>query len=67
MIKDLGDGTGTYIKVLKKCELKDNSVVSFGDNHLSITFNCQSDSNSEEVNNDTIDLNFIEGTKMGES
>lgn len=33
-IKDLGDGSGTFIKVQKQFILKNGHIVSFGDNHM---------------------------------
>lgn len=34
MIKDLGEGSGTFIKVQKQFILKNGHIVSFGENHM---------------------------------
>jgi FHA domain len=34
LIKDLGEGSGTFIKVQKQYVLKNGHIVSFGDNHM---------------------------------
>jgi hypothetical protein len=35
-LKDLGEGTGTFIKVGKRFVLKNGHIVSFGENHMVI-------------------------------
>jgi hypothetical protein len=34
LLKDLGDGTGTFIKVERDFVLKNGHIVSFGENHM---------------------------------
>ena len=37
-LKDLEDGTGTFIKIAPKMVLKNNTIISFGDIHFAIVF-----------------------------
>lgn len=37
-IKDMGDGSGTFLKISYKCILKDNSTICFGDIHFTVSF-----------------------------
>ena len=34
LLKDMEDGTGTFIKIAPKWTLKNNSIISFGDIHF---------------------------------
>ena len=34
LLKDLGEGTGTFIKVERDFVLKNGHIVSFGENHM---------------------------------
>ncbi len=34
MLKDLGEGTGTFIRVERDFMLKNGHIVSFGENHM---------------------------------
>ena len=37
-LKDLEEGTGTFIKIAPKWELRNNSVISFGETHFATIF-----------------------------
>ena len=54
-LRDLGEGTGTFIMITEPVELKHGYVVSFGDSHL-VTQICQR----------SIVLKFLEGPKAEE-
>jgi len=34
LLKDLGEGTGTFIKIERPCVLKNGHIISFGENHM---------------------------------
>jgi pSer/pThr/pTyr-binding forkhead associated (FHA) protein len=36
IIKDLGEGTGTFIKIEKQVILRNGHIISFGDSHMVI-------------------------------
>lgn len=38
ILKDLEEGTGTFIKINPKLTLRNNSIVSFGDIHFAVIF-----------------------------
>jgi len=38
LLRDLEDGTGTFIKIFPKWILKNNSIISFGDIHFATIF-----------------------------
>lgn len=37
-IRDLGDGSGTFVKLEQKLQLKNGYIVSFGDSHMTVNF-----------------------------
>ena len=55
-MKDLSDGSGTFIKIQIPLKLVTGTIFSFGDNHIA-TF----------VTADSISLKFLEGTRCKES
>lgn len=57
-IRDLGEGTGTFIKLTTKLLLRDNYILSFGENHM-IVHHCEV-INQEEAK---ITVKFIDGPK----
>lgn len=57
-IRDLGEGTGTFIKLTTKQQLKDNYILSFGENHMVIQ-HCEIV--AQEL--PKITLKFIDGPK----
>jgi hypothetical protein len=59
VIKDMGKGTGTFLKILKKLCIEKEAFISFGDSHLVIKVSA-SDRNK-------IYLKFIDGPKKNES
>jgi hypothetical protein len=48
----LGDGTGTFVKVVQPLQLKDGYIVSFGESHMAIS-----------ISQDIIKFKFLEGPK----
>lgn len=56
-LKDLGEGTGTFVKITKPFVLKNGNVVSFGESHMLVQLN---------TNNSDISLKFLEGPKADE-
>jgi hypothetical protein len=36
VLRDLGEGTGTFMKVEKQTILKNGNIISFGDSHMVI-------------------------------
>ena len=55
MIKDMGEGMGTFIKLEKPLKLQNNFIISFGESHVIV--------NVEENN---VLLRFIDGPKNEE-
>mmetsp|Transcript_334 Transcript_334/g.354 ORF Transcript_334/g.354 Transcript_334/m.354 type:complete len:247 (+) Transcript_334:6-746(+) len=58
-IKDLGQGTGTFVRIDNPLKLKENYIISFGESHMAIQF--------LDPNEDSIVLKFLEGPKQGET
>ncbi|CAG9330328.1 unnamed protein product [Blepharisma stoltei] len=56
-LKDLGEGTGTFVKITKPFSLKNGNVVSFGESHMLVQLNSA---------NSDISLKFLEGPKADE-
>ena len=54
-IKDLADGTGTFIKIIKPLKLLNGYIVSFGDTHITILFE-----------DDKLIIKFLEGIRANE-
>ena len=49
-LKDLGDGSGTFMKVISRTQLKNNTIILFGCTHLLILFPPKMAKSSDEVN-----------------
>ena len=54
-VKDLSDGTGTFIKIEKPLKLITNYIISFGDSHMTVL-----------VDTGQITLKFLEGIRANE-
>lgn len=54
-LRDLGDGSGTFIRVKSALALKQGYIVSFSDSHLLIQL--------DETNRESINIRFVEGPK----
>ena len=52
-LKDLGEGSGTFVKLEQELKLKNGNIISFTDNHMLISIK----------ENDSIFIKFLEGTK----
>lgn len=59
-MKDLGTGTGTFVKLESKFTLRGGYIISFGDSHMVAILNEDQRSNPE------ISLKFLEGPKAEE-
>lgn len=57
-IKDLGQGTGTFVRIDHPLNLKENYIISYGESHMAIQF-------LDQEQNGII-LKFLEGPKQGE-
>jgi hypothetical protein len=57
-LKDLGQGSGTFIRIEKKLFLKHNQIISFGNSHMNIHFNHDPS---------CIELLFIDWPRKGET
>lgn len=62
-LKDLGDGSGTFVKVDQETALKTGYIISFADSHILLSISRPS-SNSKE--NENIVLKFLDGPKADE-
>ena len=60
-ISDLGDGTGTFVKISNDLLLKDGYIISFGNSHMKISANAPG-----LVCDDKLSIKFLEGPKSGE-
>ena len=54
-IKDLSDGTGTFIKIVKPLKLVSNYIISFGDSHMTAL-----------IDGGVITIKFLEGIRANE-
>jgi FHA domain len=55
MIKDLGDGMGTFVRLQRPLKVQNNYIISFGDSHI-----------IAKVNGVKLTVKFIDGPKMKE-
>ena len=62
LLKDLEDGTGTFIKISPKVALKNNSIISFGDIHFAVIFPPK-----DQENKNTMIIKFLEGPRAKET
>ncbi len=56
-LKDLGDGTGTFVKVDSALTLKQGYIISFGDSHMAVNIRL----------NEKIQLKFLDGPKTDQT
>lgn len=54
-LKDLSDGTGTFVKINKPLKLVSNYIISFGDSHFTVV-----------IDGSQITLKFLEGIRANE-
>lgn len=72
-LKDLGEGSGTFVKIEKELKLKSGFIVSFSDSHLLITIsdgmlNDQAPlSEQQSLPKDALTLKFLEGPKINKT
>lgn len=50
LLKDLGEGSGTFVKIEKPLLLKNNSIISYGVSHMGV-----------KISNRSLTLTFLEG------
>jgi hypothetical protein len=60
MIKDEGDGTGTFVKLIEPLPLQSYYILSFGSTHMTVILE-QTEADSK------LTIKFIEGPKAGQS
>ena len=60
LIKDQGDGTGTFVKLSSPLLLQSYHILSFGNTHMTVVL-------SQHKNKDKLVVKFIEGPKVGQS
>jgi hypothetical protein len=65
-IKDMGDDSGTFLKISYKCTLKKLSTICFGDIHFTVTFNNLSYIFSLIKAYRELNIKFIEGPLAGQ-
>jgi pSer/pThr/pTyr-binding forkhead associated (FHA) protein len=58
-LRDLGEGSGTFVKIDHPLLLKNGYIVSFGDSHLTVNF--YQDVSKKTSLTDRIQLKFIDG------
>jgi pSer/pThr/pTyr-binding forkhead associated (FHA) protein len=56
-LRDLADGTGTFIKIVRPTKIESGNIISFGDTHMTILI---------EKENNLIILKFLEGMRANE-
>ena len=57
LIRDLGDGTGTFIKITKPMKILNGFIVSFGDTHMTLCL---------DKEKKVITIKFLEGMLANE-
>jgi len=58
-LRDLGDGSGTFVRLDVPLILKHGYIISFGDSHMVVQF-CQ---DMKTQSNSKIQLKFLDGPK----
>lgn len=61
MLKDLGNGHGTFLKISPQMKLCTGYVVSFGEVHFGVTIKSDADVKSDRE----LEIKFLEGPKAG--
>ena len=70
-MRDLGDGSGTFVRLDQPLELKHGFIISFGDSHMIVNFfqttpseaNYMSSAQAQNRTYEKIQLKFIDGPK----
>ena len=64
-IRDLGKGSGTFVRLDVPLTLKNGFIISFGTSHLTVNFFHGEDKRrGPNENNEKIQLKFIDGPKL---
>ena len=71
-MRDLGDGSGTFVRLDKALELKNGFIISFGYSHMAVNFfgdqiGPPANASHLGANYDKIQLKFIDGPKTDQS
>ena len=59
-LKDVSEGTGTFVRIDSKINIKDGNVFTFGNCHISVNYKSNEESDSEKE----INVQVYEGNKM---
>lgn len=65
LLKDLGEGSGTFLKIDREINLRSGFIVSFGDSHMAVTLN-ESPTTKSKMQGSKISLKFLDGPKTDE-
>lgn len=60
-LQDLGNGSGTFVKIDAPLKVKNGYIISFGDSHMTVSF--YNDIVNRDQIMDRIQLKFIDGPK----
>ena len=69
VVKDMGDGTGTFIKIISPIILSSGLIISFGESHMVVGINEKNASVSARIKNSELNFPVIDekgGIKEGE-
>lgn len=64
LLKDLGEGSGTFLRIDKEIELKSGYIISFGDSHMAVTVSDVSAVKTKQGSK--LSLKFLDGPKTDE-
>jgi len=64
-IKDLGEGTGTFVRLDVPLSLKSNYIISFGDSHMVVQI--YNDTAKPDLTKSKIQLRFLDGPKTDQT
>ena len=60
-LKDLGEGTGTFVRLDNPLMLKNGYIISFGDSHMVVQLQGEADAN---ILNSNLTVRFLDGPKI---
>lgn len=60
-LKDLGEGTGTFVRLDNSLALKNGYIISFGDSHMVVQLQGENEFN---ISNNTLTVRFLDGPKI---
>ena len=65
-LRDLGEGSGTFVKIQQRVRLISGAIVSFSDSHVAIGIS-EGASNGKHTQQNTLSLRFLEGPKLDQT